>query len=133
MLRAIIADTGPLYSAVDPSDQYHLRAQNELDLINQGKWVTLIPYPIYLEAHKLIRFRTGFDTAFHFSKNVAAQDNLINPTNDDYQAAIQWIARFSDQKITLFDSIVAVLATQARCPVWTYDYHFDVMQIPIWR
>ncbi len=53
-IRGIIADTGPLYAAIDIDDQYHQRSQQELKIINQQKLAILVPYPIYLETHKLI-------------------------------------------------------------------------------
>ena len=36
MRHAVFVDTGPLYAAVDPDDQYHSRAQQELQTLNQG-------------------------------------------------------------------------------------------------
>jgi len=29
MRQVVLADTGPLYAAVDPTDHYHLQAQSE--------------------------------------------------------------------------------------------------------
>jgi predicted nucleic acid-binding protein len=131
--RAIIADTGPLYAAIDKDDKYHQQSQQQLTQINQQKFVIFIPYPIYLETHKLILQSLGVATALKFSQEIQQQANLINPTPEDYQIATFLIAKFTDQKITLFDAIVAVLANQLKVAVWTYDYHFDVMQIPVWR
>ena len=34
-MTAIIADTGPLYAAVDPDDKYHRRSQAELERIDR--------------------------------------------------------------------------------------------------
>lgn len=36
-MRAVIADTGPMYAAVDVDDQYHERAQAELQLIEANQ------------------------------------------------------------------------------------------------
>lgn len=132
-MRAIIADTGPLYATVDKDDQYHQQSQQQLSQINQQKLVVFIPYPIYLETHKLILQSIGITAAINFSQEIQLQANLINPTPEDYQSATSIIAKFPDQKITLFDAIVAVLANQFKVAVWTYDYHFDIMKIPVWR
>jgi predicted nucleic acid-binding protein len=48
-------------------------------------------------------------------------------------AAVKKVSRYPDQKITLVDAIVAVLSEKMNLPVWSYDYHFDVMGIPVWR
>jgi hypothetical protein len=37
MKRVVLADTGPLYAAVDPDDQYHGRAQRELKRLSRDK------------------------------------------------------------------------------------------------
>lgn len=132
-IRAIIVDTGPLYAAVDKNDQYHQQSQQELQKINQQNLVILLPYPIYLETHKLIMQSLGIRTALKFNEEIKQKANFVNPTSEDYQEATFYIGRFSDQKITLFDAIVAVLAKQLTLPVWTYDYHFDIMQCQIWR
>jgi len=39
----------------------------------------------------------------------------------------------TDQPITLFDATVAAMATRLNFDVWTYDHHFDVMRIGVWR
>ena len=132
-MRAIIADTGPLYAQIDRDDQYHQQACFELQKINRDRLAIVIPYPIYLEAHKLILYSGGFEVAIAFAQNITNAANLINPTPEDYQTAIDLIARFADQKITLFDAVTATLATKLNLPVWTYDYHFDVMGISVWR
>ncbi len=41
MTRSVLADTGPLYAAVDADDQYHERAQGQLQALeNEGLSVT---------------------------------------------------------------------------------------------
>lgn len=71
--------------------------------------------------------------ALSFSERLITQTNLLNPTSNDYQEALELIARFPDQSITLFDGVTAILARNMNLPVWTYDYHFDVMGIQVWR
>ena len=58
---------------------------------------------------------------------------IIQPSSDDYDRAIQLLDRFPDQSITLFDSTTAVLSQRLNSPVWTYDFHFDVMGCKAWR
>lgn len=132
-IRGIIADTGPLYAAIDREDQYHQRSQQELNKINQEQLAILLPHPIYLETHKLILQSLGITAALKFTKDIEKQVNFLNPTPEDYQAATSIITKFPDQKITLFDAVTVILANQINLPVWTYDYHFDVMQAQVWR
>jgi hypothetical protein len=62
MRSAVLADSGPLYAAVDPDDAYHPQAQREL-----------------------------------------------------------------------FNATLAVLAARLGVAVWTYDHHFDIMRVEVWR
>ncbi|MEQ9355042.1 MAG: hypothetical protein RIG63_14605 [Coleofasciculus chthonoplastes F3-SA18-01] len=132
-MRAIIADTGPLYAVVDPDDQYHQRSQSELAKVNREKLAIIVPYPVYIETHKLILQWLGFSQAISFADNIRQTANLINPIDTDYEAAVKLVAKYPDQNITLCDAVTAILANQLKVPVWTYDYHFDVMQTQVWR
>jgi predicted nucleic acid-binding protein len=58
---------------------------------------------------------------------------LINPTVEDYRTAVTQVLALPDQSITLVDATVAAIASRLGLPVWTYDYHFDVMRVSVWR
>ena len=58
---------------------------------------------------------------------------LINPDSEDYGRAVITLRNFPDQTITLVDATVATLALRLGLEVWTYDHHFDVMRVPVWR
>jgi uncharacterized protein len=65
-LKGIIADTGPLYAAYDPSDIYHVQATLEIDQLNTEDLVIIIPYTVFLEAHSLILKRLGVQIGLRF-------------------------------------------------------------------
>lgn len=56
-----------------------------------------------------------------------------NPDSDDYRNAIARIARYGDQAITLAEALLAEMSLRLGVPVWTFDHHFDVMRVPVWR
>jgi predicted nucleic acid-binding protein len=58
---------------------------------------------------------------------------LVNPTSEDYRKALVIIGALADQPLTLFDATVAALAARLNLEVWTYDHHFDVMRVSVWR
>jgi predicted nucleic acid-binding protein len=58
---------------------------------------------------------------------------LVNPIVEDYRQAVTKVQSLKDQPITLFDALVATLACRLGLEVWTYDHHFDVMRVPVWR
>ena len=125
MMDAVLADTGPLYAAVDPRDAFHEQAVAEIRKLARERRRVVVPYPILLEAHAMVRRRLGRSAASDWLADML-DTALINPTPEDYRQAVAKIGALADQPVTLFD--VAVLATRLRLEVWTYDHHFDVMR-----
>ena len=132
MTRAILADTGPLYAAVDPHDARHKQALAELRKLDREKREVVVAYPTLLEAYTVVLHRLGSNTASDWLIDMA-NAALVNPTPDDYRRAMAKTGTLADQPITLFDATVAALATRLNLEVWTYDHHFDLMRVPVWR
>ena len=132
-MKAILADTTPLYGAIDTSDQFHARAQAEIQRIAKEKLIVVLSFPVYMETYSLLLYRLGFEQANRFSQNCLESANLLNPTEEQYLKAIKKVQQFPDQTITIVDALTAILADELNIPVWTYDYHFDVMKISVWR
>jgi predicted nucleic acid-binding protein len=131
-MHAVLADTGPLFAAADEDDGEHERALRQISELARDGRIVLIPYPILLEAYSLIMKRFGSQGALHWL-NDAVQGSMINPTPEDYSVACAIARALSDQDISLVDATVATLATRLKVAVWTYDHHFDVMRVPVWR
>ena len=132
MRGVVLADTGPLYAAVDPEDGHHARARRELRQLDRERRDVLVLYSTLLEAYSLILYRLGRNVASGWLIDMA-QAPMFNPTPEDYRQATAKIRALTDQSITLFDAVAAVIATRLRINVWTYDHHFDVMRVPVWR
>src|ERR1700691_2805114 len=131
-MHAVLPDTGPLFAAADEDDADHERALRQTDELERDGRIVLIPYPILLEAYSLVLKRFGSQAALRWLSN-AVEASLINPTPEDYSMACAILRAFSDQDISLADATIATLATRLKVEVWTYDHHFDVMRVPIWR
>jgi hypothetical protein len=87
MKRSILADTGPLYAAADPDDQYHERAQKELKRLNRDRRPVVVAYPILLESYTLVLYRLGKEAASKWLGETMAGASLVNPAAEDYRAA----------------------------------------------
>lgn len=133
MKRAVLADTGPLYAALDPDDARHARAHRELKRLARDNREVVVAYPTLLEAYTLVLYRLGKQAASTWLKEILEGAGLINPTPEDYHEAVTKLRALADQPITFFDATVAVLAARLGIEVWTYDHHFDVMHAPVWR
>lgn len=81
----------------------------------------------------MVLHRIGIAAAQRWTEGVLAGAGVINPTTDDYLAAARLLAGFHDQEISLTDALVAVLAQSLEYPVWTFDHHFDVLRVAVWR
>ena len=132
MRDAVLADAGPLYAAVDPSDLHHQRALRELQRLSNGHCNVIVSFSTLLEVHSLILRRIRPSIAMRWLEEMSAA-TLINPTPEDYRQASARLADFTDQSITLFDATLAILALRNGLTIWTYDHHFEVMRVPVWR
>jgi predicted nucleic acid-binding protein len=129
---AVLADTGPLYAAVDPDDAHHKRARRELRRLAEEKQEIVVAYPTLLEAYTLVLFRLGETAALRWLEEMAGAA-LVNPSVEDYRLAVMRVQSLKDQPITLFDALVASLAHRLGVEVWTYGHHFDVMRVAVWH
>jgi predicted nucleic acid-binding protein len=132
MIRAVLADTGPLYAAVDPHDARHKQAVRELSKLEDEKHQIVLAYPTLLEAYTMVLYRLGKNVASTWLGEIG-ETMMINPTPEDYRDAFARVRALGDQDITLFDATVAGLAIRMGLEVWTYDHHCDVMRVPVWR
>ena len=131
--RAVLADTGPLYAGVDSTDQYHQRALRERARLEESRLETVVVAPVLIEAHALCLYRLGREMSGQLATYIMSSGSFALPQESDYRVALQTTERYDDQSITLVDAIVAVMSKRLRLPVWTYDHHFDVMQVEVWR
>lgn len=133
MMRIVLADTGPLYAAVDPDDQYHSRAQTELGRLQDDGWGIAIAYPTLLEAYTLVMQRLGIAVAHRWLDEIAGATVLVLATSDDYVTAMRRIRIYTDQRLTLTDLVLATISMRLADPIWTYDHHFNLLQAAVWR
>jgi predicted nucleic acid-binding protein len=129
---AVLADTGPLYASTDSDDDHHERARRQIKKLAEEKREVLITYPTLLEAYSLVLFKLGNRQASPWLEDVMGA-SLIHPTSDDYRLAAARVQSFADQPITFFDALLATMAMRLGLPVWTYDHHFDLMRVSVWR
>lgn len=131
--RAVLADAGPLYAAVDPDDQYHARAQAELRTLNRQRVGVAVAYSTLAETYTLVLHRLGPRRAVRFGRELSAGGGLVNPSPEDYGQALTRLAAHRDLPMSLFDGVAAVLAERLGLEVWTYDAHFHALGIPVWQ
>jgi predicted nucleic acid-binding protein len=133
MNRAVLADSGPLYAAVDPNDAHHRRAQKELKRLTRESRYVIVTYPILLETHALVLRRVGPKAASAWLDEILKSGTPVSPLVEDYLNGVMTLSALPDQSITLFDATLAAMGTRLKMEIWTYDHHFDVMRSEVWR
>jgi len=128
-----LADTGPLYAARDPDDSFHRRSQDELKILRSRNLKVVVPYPTLLESYTLVMRELGIRDAHGFLDEVVHKSIFENATAEDYRKASSGVLPHADQAITLVDAVIAEMSDRLGAPVWTFDYHFDVMGANVWR
>ncbi|MBI4500363.1 MAG: PIN domain-containing protein [Gemmatimonadetes bacterium] len=131
--RPVLADAGPLYAAVDPDDQYHVRARDEMEVLNRERIGVAVAYSTFAEAYTLVLHRLGPRRAVRFSEELVAGAALLNPSPEDYGQALTRLAKHRDLRLSLFDGVAAILAERLGLALWTYDDHFHALGTPVWR
>ncbi len=129
----ILADTGPLYALAMKRDALHERAKEDLSLLKKQNHKLLISSSALLETQSLLLRREQSSFVSRYMDALCTGSDLINPSTDDYLEALALVKRFSDQKISLFDASLAVLAQVLKLEVWTFDKDFDVLGVRVWR
>jgi predicted nucleic acid-binding protein len=132
-VRAVLADTGPLYALVDPDDQYHRRARAELKKLREERLPLMTSWSNVTEAYNLVLQELSIPKAQRWLRELTPRISLFNPSDEDYSEAARRLQRYSDQDISLVDAVLAVLSDQLQMPVWTFDHHFDDMRTRVWR
>jgi predicted nucleic acid-binding protein len=133
MPEPVLADTGPLYALADPSDQYHLQAQEQLERLSAAGRFVAITYLTVAECYTLVLRRLGTSYAHRWLQEILDGSAMISPEPGDYIQASGLIVAYTDQQLTMFDAVAAAVGERLSLAVWTYDHHFDLMGSKRWR
>jgi predicted nucleic acid-binding protein len=131
--KAVLADTSPLYSALDPSDDDHDRAREDMERLNAEGIGIMVAYTTLCECYSVILYKLGIGAAHGWLREVRDHASLINLTPADFEEAADLVATYQDQALSMFDGVTASLSRRLGLPVWTYDHHFDVVWVEVWR
>jgi predicted nucleic acid-binding protein len=131
--KAVLADTSPLYSALDPSDDDHDRAREDIERLNAEGIGIMLSYTTLCGCYSVILYKLGIGAAHGWLREVRDHASLINLTPADFEEAADLVATYQDQALSMFDGVTASLSRRLGLPVWTYDHHFDVVRVEVWR
>ncbi|MGB3635685.1 MAG: hypothetical protein WA982_16740 [Rubrobacteraceae bacterium] len=132
MRGVVLADTGPLYAATDPSDSQHERSLREQSQLEVQSLRAVISYATLQEAHGLVLRKLGPSQARTFLRELLRTTLFVIPL-EDHKKVIGRVLRYPDQDISMADATNAEISDRLQVPMWTYDHHFDMMGSQVWR
>ena len=125
---ALVVDTGPLYAALDRSDDLHLAS---LDLLTGTNEPLVIPSPVLVEVDQLVgaRLHSGIWTAF-LADVIANVFVILDLAEDDYVRVRELCVKYSDLDLGLVDASVVAIAERLNEPkIATLDHrHFRAIR-----
>jgi predicted nucleic acid-binding protein len=114
-------------------DQRHHDARRELALLLRQRLQPLVTAPTLFETQRLVLHRAGIRHAQRWLTEVRSSVDMLLPEPDDYAQAIEIALRYSDQDLSLFDTLLYAVSEQLAIPIWTYDHHFDILRANRWQ
>jgi predicted nucleic acid-binding protein len=121
-----VADTGPLYAAVDEDDADHARCRAVLEEAGRG---LIIPALVIAEASYLIGTRLGPDVEARFLESLARM-HVESPTPDDWLRIGRLVKQYGDFPLGGVDASVVALAERLdiETVVTLDDRHFRAVR-----
>jgi predicted nucleic acid-binding protein len=120
----IIADTGPLVSAINRAEgRRHRFAAELLSVIGRD---LMVPWPVFTELDLLLRGRRHPHAAVVFAKSLLdGVHRLEAPSDDELALTIDLASRYESSGADLPDLTVMAMAARRSASILTWDFrHF---------
>ena len=105
---AILADTGPLYAAIDRADSEHERCVAALARIREP---IIVPFPVIVEVCRLIQRRLQAEHQSRFLRSLTMGELEVEHLGDpDILRAADLVERYADARFGFVDASVVALA-----------------------
>lgn len=111
-MKAVLADTGALYAAVDTSDRWHQKVKQFLEETSD---LLMMPVTVMPEVCYLLNSHLGYYAEHQFVKScVEGEIQVENLIQEDLFRALQLMEQFSDANIGFVDASVAAVAERMK-------------------
>ncbi|MBW8349858.1 PIN domain-containing protein [Bacillus sp. IITD106] len=127
-------DASAFIALNDARDQYHAEARDIAATLKNNQLIT--SDAVINETYTILRYRIGFQRAYHFLNTVLAGDpfTIGNVTTPIRRAAFQMLEQYNDHNISYCDVLsVAMMKEQQIQKIFAFDYHFEIMGVQLIR
>ncbi len=125
----LFVDTGAFYARYVAGDQYHQEAHTLWEKVRQEKLACLTSNFVLAELVTLIAYCFGSSQALTTAREIydSGAIEIYRPTLENEMRGLDFIARFSDQRISMTDAVsFAVMEKQDLTTAFTFDHHFEI-------
>ncbi len=134
-MNALFVDTGALVARVLPRDQYHPACRRGWDTLENVEVKLFSSEHVLDEAVSLLARQAGAAYAARWARDHLASDEVtwLNPGRDDWQEALRWLEKFSDQRLSSTDCLsFALMRREGLAAVFGFDHHFELAGFEMW-
>ena len=103
-----------------------------MDALLRSSISVVVASTTLIEAHKLLLRRFSVQTVMTWLERITNSVEIVYPTEEDLASAIAIVRRYGDQPLALYDTTVAAMSARLQLPIWTYDFHFDILRANRW-
>jgi len=128
----IVCDSGPLISACNRGEgrRHEFAAALPASLSRR----VLVPWPVYVEVHLVLRARGHVDAAIVLGRALLEGTHLLDrPTDAEHGHALDLVARYAAGGLDLVDALVMAMAARRRGLIFTWDFRHFRTAVPARR
>ena len=136
MPRSLFVDSGAWIALANPRDQHHLDADRLFRAAAESRLGLVTTNLVVAEVHRFLLHRSDPAIAARALHQIEAARNLAIEfaTPEHHRVAREWLARFSDQRITYTDAVSFAVMNARRCrAALSFDRHFAIAGFERWR
>jgi predicted nucleic acid-binding protein len=128
----IVCHSGPLISACNRGE--HRRYEFAVALLASLGRRVLVPWPVYVEGHLVLRARGHVDAAIVLGRALLDGTHLLDrPTDAEHTHALDLVARHAQGGLDLIDALVMAMAARRRGLILTWDFRHFRAAVPARR
>ncbi len=134
-MNALFVDTGALVARVLPRDQFHRASRRGWDTLENIAAPLFSSEHVLDEAATLLARQAGGVYAAQWARDHLASHEIVwlNAGREEWQEALRWLEKFSDQKLSVTDCLsFALMRREGVDTVFGFDRHFERAGFDLW-